>query len=200
MIPTPRDVVPLLENVISPLYEAFREGIAWADSLQPAEDRDPFFWSHSARFRARNRLRDADATDWVLVPKVNNFGIHLLVADLHLIRVLRSLEGSTPPPGPNRRRRNAWQQLPAIQGQLALGSDGDLPPLSLVADWQTGLDEPIIHLGLPQEPFGFRQNARLHWRVPLPSDGLDLASLAFEPGPDPGTAPVTLKVDPAEEI
>jgi hypothetical protein len=132
----------------------------------------------------------------MLVPRVRSLGIHLRVGDLHVVRVLRSLEGDTPPPGKNRKRREAY-----IQGQLALAEpQGDLPALSLIADWQDYEGEPIIHLGLPAEPWEFGRSARMHWRIPLTAGGSDLASLAFEPEPDEGLPPVTLRIHPSEDV
>jgi hypothetical protein len=197
MIPTLRDVAPVIECVIPSLYAALRAGLAYAEDQQPEpDDRDSYFWTTCARFEARNQLGLADGDGWALVPDVKSLGIHLRIGNLHAIRVLRSLQGGTPPPGRNKRRRSAY-----IQGQFPLADpEGDLPALSLIADWQDLDGEPIIHLGLPAGPWEFGRTARMYWRVPLPGDGLDLNSLVFDPLPDDGTAPVTLRVHPSEDV
>jgi hypothetical protein len=198
MIPTPEQVVPLLVPAIPDLRNALRRGIDFADDLQPDPTRrDPWFWSHSARWKACSILNGVEHEGWAVTPDVPNCGIHLRLGDLHVARVLRSLAGTTPHPGSNRRRVAAWQ---GVQGQLPLAENGTLPPLSLVVDWHEAEDgEPAIHVGLPAGSWTYGTNPRLHWRVLVPEDGLDLSSLRFDPGPDVGDTLVTLAIDPAEE-
>jgi hypothetical protein len=195
MFPTPKDVLPLIECTVVPLAKALRLGIGYADGLQPDPDnRDWWFWSHSARWRARGHLASAKKEGWDLAPRVPNSGIHLSVPELHTIRVLRSLADSVPHPGRNRARREAW-----IQDTLA-PNDGGLPPLSLLADWQVHNDEPVVYLSLPKRPWKYGENPDLYWRVPVTGDtDEDLANLTFNPGLLPGDVVVTIKVDPAEE-
>jgi hypothetical protein len=128
------------------------------------------------------------------MPSVPNCGIHLSVDRLHAVRVLRSFGGTTPHPGTNHRRMDAWH---GVQGQLPLSSSGSLPPLSLIIDWRNRDGEPELHLSLPAGAWSFLSPTRLHWRVELPEDGLALADLAFNPGPDAGDG-LVLHIDPAE--
>ena len=200
--PTPEEVVPLLQPVVGPLRFALEKGIAYANDLQPDPlDRDPWFWSHSARFGALKELlvagHDADLeSGWAVRPGTPNCGIHIRVGQLHTIRVVRSLGRTTPPPGRNRRRREAWNGVP-VQGQLRLDR-GLLCPLSLIVDWHDDENEPVIHVGLPKGEWSFenRTSPRLHWRVPMPEDGLDLSGLSFDPGDaDDGSL---VEIDPSE--
>ncbi len=121
-----------------------------------------------------------------------NSGIHLSIADIHTIRVLRSFGGTVPHPGSNRKRRRDW-----VQDRLLL-ADG-LRPLSLLADWQAHEDEPLIYVSLPKRPWSYGSDPELHWRVPVTGDtDQDLANLRFDPGLLPGDVMVTVKIDPAE--
>lgn len=200
MVPTPEQVVPLLLPALADLREALQAGIDHADDLQPEQaSRDPWYWSHSARWKACGTLRSATSDGWTLLPEVPNCGIHLRLDDLHVVRVLRSLGGTTPHPGSNRRRAQAWTGVQVLQGQFLLASAGSLPPLSLVVDWQEVDGEPELHVGLPAGPWRYGSVPRLYWRVPLPQAGIDLDTLVFDPGPDTGEPLVTLRVDPAEE-
>lgn len=193
------DVLPLIESTVPHLTKSLRLGIAYADEQQPdPSDRDPWFWSHSARFRARRHLLGVEQSDgWTLKRKVPNSGIHLRVQGVHAVRVLRSLDSTVPHPGRNRRRRKAWNQ--GVQGTLMEHDDG-LPPLSLLMDWQVHDEEPVIHVSLPKRPWSYRENPDLHWRVPVTGDSdQDLSKLHFDPGLIPGDVMVTIKVDPAEK-
>jgi hypothetical protein len=198
VIATPEDVLPLMERTIPHLTKALSLGIGYADDLQPdLSARDPYYWSHSARFMARRHLTSvaevAASEAWGLVPGVPNSGIHLNIDSIHNLRVLRSLAGTVPHPGGNRARRAAW-----IQETLPLAAGG-LPALSLLADWQVSDDAPVIFLSLPKRPWSYGSPPELHWRVPITGDtDRDLATLKFDPGLLPGVG-VTIKVDPAEE-
>jgi hypothetical protein len=195
MIPTPRDVLPLIECTVSHLGKGLRLGIGFADGLQSdLDDRDPWFWSHSARWRTRGYLLSAKKDGWGINPSVPNSGIHLWVQGLHTVRVLRSLGGTVPHPGRNHARREAW-----IQDAIP-PNDGGLPPLSLLADWQVHNDEPVVYFSLPKRPWKYGESPELYWRVPVTGDtDQDIENLRFDPGLLPGDVMVTIKVDPAEE-
>ena len=191
MIPTPADVLPVVTSASGDLRDALRKGVAYADELQPnRNDRDPWFWSHSARHMARKQLFSANPQSGVegyeMRGGVPNGGIHLRFHDMHVARVVRSLGGTTPAPGSNPARRRAWNgvEIP-IQGQLALADNVTLPPLSLIIDWQDVDGEPLIHISLPRGEWAYRKSPRLYWRVPLPDDGVDLNALRFD-GSDDG--------------
>ncbi len=194
--PTPQHVLPLVEPVAAPVLRALRLGAGYADDLQPDTDgRDRWFWSHCARFRARQVLAAADKAGWVLVDDVPNSGIHLRVRDLHRVRVLRSLEGTTPHPGRNKARLDYYHQE-----ALLLANDNSLPPLSLIMDWRMVEDEPSIHIGLPKGRWDYGSAAKLYWRVPVTGDpNEDLKNARFDPGVSPGDVTVTLLVDESEE-
>ena len=196
MIPTLEDAVPLLEPCLADIREALRCGIDFANDLQPdADDRDRWFWSHSARYRARQELEAGGGTGWEVVSKIPNSGIHVRLDELHVVRVLRSSGGTTPAPGHNRQRRAAWSQYHQLQ--LELDHEGGLPPLNLILDWSTeGDDLLVLHLGMPKGVWKFGSDPVLSWRVELPVDD-DLASLVF-PGTEDGPVDVTLRVDDAE--
>jgi hypothetical protein len=194
-VPAPADVLPVVECAVPHLTKALRLGIGYADEQQPdLDDRDPWFWSHGARWRARRHLMSVTSPmGWGINPDVPNSGIHLRLADIHDIRVLRSLGGTVPHPGRNRVRRRAWVQdtLPP--------NDGALRPLSLLADWQVHDDEPLVYLSLPKCPWTYGSDPDVHWRVPVTGDiDKDLANLRFDPGLLPGDVTVTIKVDPTE--
>jgi hypothetical protein len=193
-VPGPADVLPVVECAIPPLFKALRLGIGYADEQQPdLDDRDPWFWSHSARWRARGHLRSVVAQGWRMNPDVPNSGIHLCIDKIHDLRILRSLGDTAPHPGRNRARREAW-----IQDTLP-PQDGSLRPLSLLADWRVHDDEPLIYVSLPKRPWAYGSDPELYWRVPVTGDASqDLANLRFDPGLLPGDVIVTVKVDPAE--
>ena len=196
--PQPDQVIPLLLPAAPALWDALREGIEYANHLQPDEEsRDPWFWSHAARWKASGRVAGSQVAEdpWSMVENVANCGIHILFDDLHIARVVRSLGGTTPHAGSNKRRNRAWN---GVQGQLPLATGGALPPLSLIVDWQVTDDEPLIHVGLPAGNWQYGNTANLYWRVPLPAAGEDLSSLSFEPSPDAGGSLVRLKLDPSE--
>jgi hypothetical protein len=196
VIPTPAQVLPIIECAIPSLANALRVGAAFADDLQPSPfGRDPWYWSASARWKARGVLAaETDSDRWCVAERVPNSGIHLCVDDIHKVRVLRSLDGTTPHAGRNLARRQAW-----FQDALLLGRGGDITALSLIADWQFSGDEPVIHVGMPKAPGSFGLGAELHWRVPVTGDaGYDLGNLSFDPGNPPDDISVTLKFDPAE--
>jgi hypothetical protein len=196
VIPTPADVLPLAEETVPPLQKALSLGIALADELQSdRQTRDPWYWSHTARWVARNHLRSVQSSAWKLLSGVPNSGIHLRIGTVHHVRVLRSLGGTVPHPGRNRARRADW-----IQDSLLLDEDNQLPALSLLYDWQVLHDEPSIYLSLPKRPWSYREQPELHWRVPVTGDAdQDLANLSFDPGLLPGDVVVTVKIDPADE-
>lgn len=192
-------------SCLSEVREALHFGIDYANEAQPDPvTRDPWFWSHSARYATRNRLQTmaAGADGWSLVASVPNSGIHLRIGELHVVRVLRSVSGTTPSPGRNRTRRQAWQQcrlrFPAgnEMGDHRVDSIHDLPPLNLVLDWMTNDDALVMHLGLPRDVWGHGSEPVLHWRVPLNSAD-DLEGLAFS-GTEDTYVPVRLRVDDAE--
>src|SRR5690242_19521007 len=117
MIPTPEQVIEIFLPAVADIRTALRKGIAYADTVQPdAAERDPWFWSHSARWTARNHLAQCEDREWDMPCGIPNCGIHVRAGGLHVARVVRSLSGSTPHPGPNRHRRKAWTN----QGQLFL--------------------------------------------------------------------------------
>lgn len=196
MIPTPGEVLPLLTPATECLRDALRRGVAYADEQQP--DRvDPWFWSHSARFKARQELLLANPQPGVegyeVRSDIPNSGIQLRFQRLHLARVLRSFGGTTPAPGRNPSRRRAWEGLPE-QGQLSLAGDGKLPPLSLIIDWQDVAGEPLIHVGLPRAGWAHGKSPKLYWRVPMPDEGVDLGSLEFD-GSDDGFGGIRLEIE-----
>jgi hypothetical protein len=197
VIPTPEEVLPLMEDCIPHLIKALSLGMGLADDLQPdPQHRDPWFWSHTARWRAKKHLIGVTAhipDSWSIAPGVANSGIHLSIAAVHHVRVLRSLGGTAPHPGRNRARRAAW-----IQDTLRF-DDGGLPALSLLADWQDSNDEPVIHLSLPKRPWTYGSPPELHWRIPVTGDtGHDLNNLRFNPDSPNDDVLVTFRVDPAE--
>jgi hypothetical protein len=169
-------------------------GIEQADRLQPdVIERDNYFWSHSARFYNLRNLRTGDRINrdgWKLIPNVPNTGIHATINDVHTVRVLRSLNGTTPHPGMSKRRREAWRQPPA-QLQLFLTGDNRLldedepdalMSLNLIVDWHVDrFGEPVIHVGLPESDWEFNEEVRMHWREPLPGSEEEYQRAAFSP-------------------
>lgn len=163
--------------------------------------RDPWYWAHSARWRALGWLRGCDKNGWSVADRVPNSGIHLAIVGVHKIRVLRTLDGSTPPPGGNRARRQA-----GCKGYLGCrlhsrwGRRERFPPYRLSL---TGRCRAIVRssmFGLPKRPWDYQSGPELHWRVPVTGDATsDLARLTFDPGVPYGDVYVTLKIDPSEE-
>lgn len=196
-MPTPQDVLPIMECVVPHLTKALRLGIGHADDLQPdPKTRDSWYWSHSARWRACGHLLSVGKKEqegWGFTKGANS-GIHLRLADIHTVRVLRSVHDTVPHPGPNRARRLVW-----MQGSTLPPNDGSLPPLSLLMDWCVEDDEPCIYASLPRQPWKYRGTPQVYWRVPVTGDaGKDLANLEFNPGLLPGDQMVSFKIDPAE--
>lgn len=111
-------MIPLIECAVPSLIKALAKGAAFADSLQPdAPGRDPWFWSHSARFRAKTLLATTEKEGWNIVAAAPNSGIHLVFDGLQPARVLKSMNGTIPHAGPNITRQHAWtSQRPWILG------------------------------------------------------------------------------------
>jgi hypothetical protein len=197
---SPDQVLSMLNDVPDALYEALRVGTSYADGLQP-DIENQHFWSHSARFGAWRNLCEVTAESWSLRESVPNCGIHLTIAGLHSLRVVRSLSNNVPPPGRNRARRAAWTGInEQLSFELPSGTQGTSAPLlSLLADWNLDEDrEPVIFLSLPIQAWNYGNNPRCHWRVPLRSEGsLALEDLAF-PGGDDGDPMISINIDPAE--
>jgi hypothetical protein len=188
-------VSPIIEPAVPVLLDALRDGIEYASELQAEEEEfDGYFWAHAARYRTKRALlaaRDPSA-GWTLIQSRKNSAIHLRFGDLHIARLLRSSDGTTPSPGRNRARRRAY-----TQSSLAL-APGGLPPLSLIFDWQEEDGEPVLHVGLPKGTWDYKANPVLHWRHRLDDGGQALAGLAFDPGEDDGDLGVTIAVHASE--
>ena len=202
MIPTPSEVLPVLAPATGSLRDALRKGVAFADELQPSrDDRDPWFWSHSARHMTLKQLLLANPQPSIegfeVRSGIPNSGIHLRFQDLHIARVVRSLGGTTPAPGRNLARRRDWTN-PPVQGQLPLADGVALVPLSLIIDWQEMDGEPLIHVALPRNEWGYRKKEALYWRVPMPDEGVDLSTLAFDTPEDGFDGTSILDIDEAE--
>jgi len=201
--PSPEEILPRMAETSEALYEALRLGCGYADTLQPdPTDLDPWFWSHSARFEARRRLKATSGGSWAMVPKVPNCGIHLSIDGLHTVRVVKSLKGDVPHPGGNANRRRAWTGFAVAtvteQLQFALGTDDcQSPPLSLIADWHVDDDrEPVVHLSLPMGSWKYLQNPRYYWRVLLsPGGSLGIAEMPPFSGQDDGDPFAVIPVD-----
>lgn len=205
MIITPERIVPLVDPCLPDTREALLRGIDFANDIQPdPSDRDPWYWSHSARFATRRALeKRADRADgWELVAGVPNGGIHIRLGGLLVVRVLRSVAGTVPAPGGNKSRQMAWQQarlqFPVDRG---LGNHhgviGGLPPLDLILDWTNGVNDALImHLGMPRGVWELGEDPILAWRVPLPSEDR-IERLVF-PGTTETDVPVRLRLDNVE--
>ncbi len=200
---SPNTVLPLLGSATQAIYEALVIGIGFADHLQPdPNDINRHFWAHSARYGAWRHLGQVESNSWRLVPDVPNFGVHLVFAELHTLRLVRSLSNTVPPPGRNIARRVAWTGYSEqLAFEMASAEDGQstFPPLSLIADWRLDAQgEPSIFVSLPEGPWQYGQNPRCHWRVPLPSNSsTSLDDLYFE-GEDGGDPTIQIEVDPME--
>lgn len=197
---TADNAVPLLADCLPHIREALHFGIDYADDLQPdRRNRDPWFWSHSARHRAKTALQQTAQADdgWDLVAGVSNSGIHVRVAQLHLVRVLRSAGGTTPAPGHNLQRRRAWSQHQQLSFPFA-SAEGELPPLNLILDWSTDIEGSLVmHVGMPVGVWPYGKDPMLAWRVPLPADD-DIGGLTFV-GSDEPIGPVPLRIHDSEQ-
>lgn len=195
---TADNAVPLLADCLPHIRGALHAGIDYADDLQPDPgSRDPWFWSHSARYRAKTALERTAPADggWALVADVPNSGIHVRVEQMHIVRVLRSAGGTTPAPGQNLQRRRAWSQQLSFPFASA---EGELPPLNLILDWSTDVDGSLVmHAGMPVGVWPYGKDPMLAWRVPLPADD-DIGGLAFV-GSDEPIGPVPLRVHDSEQ-
>lgn len=199
----PRKILPLLGNAPEAMYQALVTGIGFADHLQPdAGNVNSHFWSHCVRYRAWRQLGQVESDSWRLVPNVPNFGIHILIGEIHTLRLVRSLSNTVPPPGRNVARRAAWTGYSEqLSFEFASVGEGEttFPPLSLIADWRLDASgEPSISVSLPQGPWQYGQNPRCHWRVALASTSSSrLEDLHFE-GEDGGDPTIEIEVDPME--
>lgn len=173
MLFTPSQGADLVRDCLPTIRAALEDGIDFANHLQPeGRIRDQYYWSHSARFQARQVLLGESGANWSVVEGVPNSGIHLSIRGLTTVRVLRSVGRTTPPPGANRQRRLAWSQLslPSVE-----------QPDTLIIDWYTDSEDILVMgLGLPQGIWQYRSPPQLAWRLQLPSHG-DLSDLAFVP-------------------
>ena len=189
-------MLPLVEPIADLLYAAVDHGCEAANDLLPYH-RDPWYWSHTARFHIKDFLhpRIAEVPSWELRPNVPNCGIHFSLAGLHPVRLVRSLSQDAPPPGRNRSRRDAWTNAPQLD--LTLG-EPEIPLVSLLLDWHLdGNGEPVIHVSIPRGPWAYGSPVRLHWREVLqrPS-AASVLSLRF--AGDDGGDPLLLLVDQSE--
>ena len=208
MIPTPDQVLPLLAPLAGAVPSAIRDGMDAADLLQPDPlVRDNHFWSHSARFYHRRSLATAQAESWQLIEGVPNTGIHIILENVHRIRVLKSLNGLVPHPGSNPTRRADWAQ-PAAQGEFFLSADnrllveepdGVLPAMNLLIDWHQKRGEPAIFVSLPKAPWDYKDSIRVHWRRPFPTEpGGEFGSVGFNPPPVNDDFSTIVRIDPGE--
>jgi hypothetical protein len=197
VIPTPDEIVPKIECAVPTLIKVLTKGSAYADDLQPAKDkRDPWFWSHAARFRARQLLAEATKDGWDIVRSAPNSGIHLTFKGFQPARVLKSLNGNAPHAGPNGARQLAWT---FDDEALDLRSISGLTAVPLLFDWHISENGPVVHAGIPKRPGSFRSGAELYWRIPITGDAdEDLNNLSYDPTDPMPDAGVILKVDPAE--
>lgn len=184
--------------VTADLYSCLTQGIEYANDQQPDRDRrDPWFWADCCRYRTRETMRALSGERWTLKPSVPNYGVHVRVEELHMVRVVRSLDGYAPHAGRNPKRRKAWKQ--EVQGQLALDDRRALPPLSVIIDWHESEDErPVLHAGIPLSAGKMGTAPTMMWRVPLDDPGDEIGYLRFDPGPDDDTPLVTLHIDEAD--
>lgn len=175
-------VLPLFDGIASVVYEAIEHGAEYADDLLDYSD-DPWYWSHSARFAIRNQLRPAlaEAERWAMQPRVPNSGVHLLIDNVHTVRLVKSLDQNVPHPGRNLQRRIAWSN-----GELELthGSDA-LPIMSLIMDWHMSSGEPALYVSLPKGPWNYGKATDVHWRHQLARSGASIDTLRFQ-GDDGG--------------
>lgn len=172
---TPAEGVALVADCLPAIEPALADGIDFANHLQPDPlGRDQYFWSHSARYRARQVLSGASGGDWCVIEDIPNSGIHLSIGGLTVMRVLRSVHGTTPPPGTNRQRRLAWSERRFPSRVME-------QPDTLILDWSADdEDSLVIGLGLPAGLWKYWNPPQLAWRVQLPSHD-DLAGLSFVP-------------------
>ncbi len=206
MIPTPEQVLPLLAPLASAVPAALRQGMEAADALQPEPAaRDNYFWSHSARFYNKRELARNAGNGWLLLDDVPNTGIHIVLQDVHRIRVLRSLNGTVPHPGRNLARRDAWAQPPG-QGEFFLSADNELsldnarsalPAMNLLIDWHQEQGEPVICVSLPRAPWSYQDNIRVYWRKPFPTAD-EFANMRFAPPPVRDDFSDIIRIDPGE--
>ncbi|MEQ8842195.1 MAG: hypothetical protein RIB98_14525 [Acidimicrobiales bacterium] len=194
-IPEPDDVLPVVLDDLAHLVPSLSAGIDFAnDLLSDDTDKDNHYWSHSARYKARRELIASGAP---VRPDVANSGIHLVLGDLHTARVLRSVNRETPPPGHSTERRSEYNVQQTLN--LAIGVNGQrLPSLPFVIDWYDLDDEPVVHIGLPREPWSWGKKIKMFWRVPLPGAEGGYSGLRFNPSDD-GGEPDIVYVHPAEE-
>ena len=184
---------------MSDVVEALHAGIDRANDIQPERrNRDPWFWSHSARFAALKALeeRSKGAYGWELVEDVPNSGIHIGLSGLHVVRVLRSVWKTTPSPGRNNARRDAWKQHRQLRFSFEEGNSG-YQPADLILDWTTDdSDQLMMHLGMPLGAWEHGSDPKLAWRIPLASAD-SLHDLSFE-GWDDEDVRVSLRTGEAE--
>jgi hypothetical protein len=201
MIPTPAQVVPLVEPLAGPIHESLQIGIDFADAT--VQGFDPFFHSHCVRHRARGALAAMEQDGWSISPDIANTGIHLRFGGgMHVARLLRSFNGNAPHPGHSRSRRKAWigvQSRPE-QLQFELDTETEVPPLSILVDWHVIDDLPVVHVSLPEGGWGYGRSPRLHWRVPLGDTGNGLHGLTFNPTGDGGAPVVLFDVEDIDDV
>ena len=195
--PRPAEVIPLFDECLPPVQDAVLAGIEYADSEQPdPKSRDRWFWAHCARYIARRELEIAapGARTWSLESGVPNSGIHICIAGIHNVRVLRATAGVTPAPGHTILQQDFWRQLRFLLSKN--GPSGSLPPLNLIMDWSTDEDgDLVMNLGLPLRTWKYRQKERVAWHYRLPSDGR-VADLTFDD--DDLGGPSILSIDDTE--
>lgn len=155
-------ISPLLQSIL----EAIDQGASYADNVfltSGAETVDRQLWSFLTRWQACQWLDKAPSATWSRKP-LSLCGIQVTQGPL-TVRVLRSREGTVPPPG-----SSAAKQLYYAQGSLDVGVPETRA--NLILDWQMDrrrrmtacLSKPIGLWKFPSEP-------KLEWRVPILFDG-----------------------------
>jgi hypothetical protein len=169
----PEEVLNFAVMPLRMIHDAFDDGVSYADTQLEGQPQDSHYWSHSARYRARNVLNEVTWQEgWHLGRDLANSGVEIVRGDLTM-RVLKAIGGAPPHPGHNRARQSFWRQKPAVvvptpqQLYFALAIDGLtlLNGSNLIVDWDViAKRQLVLALSKPDGVWNYQKKPRLAWR------------------------------------
>lgn len=151
----PDSILALLSGEIQAIHDALDHGASEADGFflsrgEPLDD--PQLWSYLVRRAACQRLDQVEEHEWERLP-LRLAGIHIVRDGIH-VRVLKSRDGSVPPPGSNSSQQY-YSQLSLLPEDVT----------NLIFDWQMDAQrQATCHLSQPMGSLRLSRAPVLVWR------------------------------------
>lgn len=169
----PEHIARYLAEPIAAAWRGFDRGRAVADEFFAAEKHrayDAHLWAHLARYEAVLSMRadlagtPLDVRRWDLrLP--HHSGIEIVLEPFR-VRVCKAVGDGPQNPGPNRSRREFFQQL-------GLSLFGGQAGANLILYWRVRGDDLDLGLCKPKGLWRFKGQPRLEWRRPVHFDPLE---------------------------